>query len=382
MVKELERRKDGLLTKFIVRNFRGIEGEACLDLTSGQLNNDSMQVKEFEGVKISAASALIGSRPSKNTEIVDAFNAFLLDIIGYYRQGGNQQLLFNRKHEKTTSPTEFEVTFYLDGKEYRYGCYRTASVVLEEWLFEREYGKDAAHHEVCVFYRERDKFISDIKGESRNKLMSALKVTHPDQLSLCVLGKRSYNPYNFISHWFLDIAQLQYIPDKLSRWNTPSYTAMTLHRFPELKDFVLAVLRKYDGTISGLETIETKTEDGKPVYDIVLNYSTDPYEPDKCKEIPVSSSLSMVNEIITLAMQIELSHKMNLPILVKITHRNFDLAILKMLVNSYSNTVPARGGQLLFTLESDTSIKGGIVTPGLVYICSNEESDINFRKVE
>lgn len=378
MIREIHQLNEGYITNFIVINFRGIEGEARLNLMTEKLNNDKMLARELEDKKIAAASALVGPKFSKNTEIVDAFNALLLDVVGYFRQGGNQQLIFNRKHERNLKPTEFELTFYLNGKEYRYGVYRTASRVLEEWLFERDYGKDAAHNEVCIFYRDKGKFVSELKGEAYDALVSVLSRAHKDQLALTVIGRRNYNPYYFVFKWFLDIAQLQYIPDKMSRWNNPIFSAMALYNHPELKEFVLQILKGYDCCIVDLEPVKESTEDNsKSIYDIVLTYSSDSRDSGDYKKVRVSNSSAGVNEVIVLALQVNLTQRMNIPVMIKFTQNNYDLGVLRRIIGSLSD----RPGQLIFTLENDTSIKGGVISPGLVYNCDYDSKNVLFRRV-
>lgn len=51
-----------------------------------------------------------------------------------------------------TEPTEFEITFTIGGKVYRYGFVATKEVILEEWLFEKDLKPKSKEKE--LFYRD------------------------------------------------------------------------------------------------------------------------------------------------------------------------------------------------------------------------------------
>jgi AAA15 family ATPase/GTPase len=134
-----------MLVEFTVSNFRSIKGPATLSLvaarmTSGNSNLDADNVaKVDDDLGLLRSAVIYGANASGKSNVISAL-AFMRRFV---RTSANQKaddesiayqpfLLDTRTRN---SPSQFELLFLLNEKQYRYGFSVTADRVVSEWLY-------------------------------------------------------------------------------------------------------------------------------------------------------------------------------------------------------------------------------------------------------
>jgi len=147
-----------MLLQFRVKNYRSIGDEMVIDLTAGKgrEHGDSLIVEK--GVKVLPVISLYGNNASGKSTIINAMTSMFLNMAFSYVNGDRDYLRivpFLYNDQLKGAPTEVEIFFALNGKEYQYGYIATMNKIHEEWLYQRTLSvKDTKA--VLIFEREDD----------------------------------------------------------------------------------------------------------------------------------------------------------------------------------------------------------------------------------
>jgi AAA15 family ATPase/GTPase len=130
-----------MLIEFRVKNFRSFRDEAVLSLVaSADKTNEEGTVKPTGIVavpRLLSAAAIYGANAGGKSNLVQAVSAFknLVGNSATQRPGTLfriQPFRLDEKSQKT--PTEFEITFLLEGVRYQFGFRLLYKRILDEWL--------------------------------------------------------------------------------------------------------------------------------------------------------------------------------------------------------------------------------------------------------
>lgn len=130
-----------MLIEFRVKNFRSFRDDAVLSLVaSNDRTNEEGTVKPT-GIssvpRLLRAAAIYGANAGGKSNLVQAITAFsdIVETSATHKPGtlfGIQPFRLNE--ESKIEPTEFEITFLLEGVRYQFGLRLSSNRILDEWL--------------------------------------------------------------------------------------------------------------------------------------------------------------------------------------------------------------------------------------------------------
>jgi len=173
-----------MLLNFSVKNFLSIREEINLSmLTSSMKESFKIPKAAFtplsKVIDILPVAAIFGANASGKSNLLNAMGVLKEFVLTSLARENVQDKIpvepfaFSLKTEK--EPTEFEITFSIGGKVYRYGFEATKEVILEEWLFEKDLKPKS---------KEKELFFRDSEGISyHNTLFKVGKVIKEQNLA-------------------------------------------------------------------------------------------------------------------------------------------------------------------------------------------------------
>lgn len=138
-----------MLIEFIVSNFRSIKAEQRFSLAKAKFKElgetNAFTVEAANRFELLRSSAIYGANASGKSNILKAISAMKRIVTqsasGLQRGDAIPVVPFLLSEESALAPTEFEVTFLVDGVRYQYGFSATTSQIYDEWLFAYPHGR-------------------------------------------------------------------------------------------------------------------------------------------------------------------------------------------------------------------------------------------------
>ena len=133
-----------MLIEFSVKNYRSFKGRVILSLEATSLTSldkelDDNTVVEADNLRLLTSAAIYGANASGKSNLVRAMDFMRSFIITSSKDSQQGEKIatepFALNDDTINQPTEFEITFLAEGKQYRYGFEVTANRVEREWLF-------------------------------------------------------------------------------------------------------------------------------------------------------------------------------------------------------------------------------------------------------
>ena len=194
-----------MLVEFRVKNFKSLRDEQVLSLVAAKdksLQETNTMTSGNKGAPLLLKSAVIyGLNAGGKSNLIKAFQ-YMRDIVA---QAGPAMPLnklfavpsFQLNEKSKQLPTEFEVTFILEGVRYQYGFALTAQRITSEYLFVYKTAKPQQW-----FKRDHDKceFGPSLKGK-KNWWESALQ---PNRLLLSVAALNMSEQLQPVYTWLID----------------------------------------------------------------------------------------------------------------------------------------------------------------------------------
>lgn len=241
-----------MLIEFSVKNYKSIRDKQKLSLVAA--NGDELRTSntfdpESIGAETLLRSAVIyGPNASGKSNLLKALSAMQhIVVLSASLQAEKALALtpFLLDDESASAPTEFEVTFLVDGVRYQYGFTATNRQIMEEWLFaspqgrvqrwfSREWDVQSASHR----WEFGKSFVGEKKLWQKSTRDNALFLSTAIQLNSKALAP--------IYNWFSD--KLVIIPLDMS---TEVFTARSCKN-EIAKQIVLEFLQAADFDIAGL----------------------------------------------------------------------------------------------------------------------------------
>lgn len=255
-----------MLVEFSVENYRSIKEKQTLSMVASTeetlLASNSFPMPNSKKIRLLTSTAIYGPNASGKSNLVQAIQTFqriVLNSASRMQVGDRfpvQPFLFDTAYEQ--KPTGFEVIFIQDNIRYAYGISLDQKRVYEEWLL--AYPKGRA--KTC-FSRRYNPENPDLEPENHGYEWSfpSLKgekkriqqLVRPNSLFLSHAAQNNHPELTEIFSWFLADLKIINCENIFLR----VYTAQLCQTNPQLKNFILTILRQADFDIYD---IAVKTE--------------------------------------------------------------------------------------------------------------------------
>ena len=246
-----------MLVVFRLQNFRSYAAEKRLSMVAGtgtELLSNAMRAEGLASHTLLRSAAIYGANASGKSNLIQAFNFsknFVLRSPETRREGAEIPVLpFLLDLKLAKTPSEFEITFLLDGVRHQYGFIVSPERVSEEWLTVYPKGKaqewfrrvvDSSGHSEWSFSR------THMRGD---KIQLAER-TRENALFLSVAAQWNHPQIKTIYAWFRN--QIRVLPRQI---NAMGYTRKQLLKDDQFCDWTAGILRAADIGISGLSAKE------------------------------------------------------------------------------------------------------------------------------
>lgn len=232
-----------MLMEFTVGNFRSFKEPVTLSMLAAKLKARDPKVDENNTIAINDKITLLMAAPIYGANASGKSN--LIQAIGFMRQF----VLTSSKESQSGEPIKvvpfrldalsekepslFQVVFWLDGKQYRYGFEANQEKIVTEWLFSVPSTKEAA-----LFIREN----GEIKITTKFKEGKGLEPhTRTNALFLSVVAQFNGPLAQQILGWFRQMGLVSGLDDT-------AYQNFTVLQFTRgsLRDEIIRLIRKLD----------------------------------------------------------------------------------------------------------------------------------------
>ncbi len=242
-----------MLVEFRLRNFCSYAAEKKFSMVAAsgkELPGNTMTVEGFERHPLLRSAAIYGANASGKSNLVQAFS-FFQDFVLHSPESGfdgeeipAQPFLLDLKLRE--KPSEFEITFILDGVRHQYGFIVSRQRVFEEWLTVYPKGKaqEWFHREVGASTKSRWSFS---RTHMRGDKMQLADRTREDALFLSVAAQWNHPQIKGIYAWFQN--GIRVLPRQISAMPD---TRMQLLKDARFCDWTAGILRAADIGISGV----------------------------------------------------------------------------------------------------------------------------------
>ncbi len=128
-----------MLIDFRVQNYLSFRASQTLSLIAG--NNDDlpdnlMSLDNRRKLRLLRSAAVFGANASGKSNLISALYLMKTLVTETFKPGEPLPVTpFRLSQESRESPTEFEVTFAINGVVYQYGFSASSIQIFEEWLF-------------------------------------------------------------------------------------------------------------------------------------------------------------------------------------------------------------------------------------------------------
>lgn len=200
-----------MLVEFTPENFRSFKERMTLSLVRANLASRDKHVDAnnvFEspgGVELLTSAAVFGPNAGGKTNLVAAFRFMRSFVLNSSKETQAGEAIpveqFVLDSESPNMPSRFEVVFFHDDRQYRYGFEVDQSRVISEWLFHVPLERESR-----LFERDGDQFnISNVFKEGR-ELASK---TRSNALFISVVSQFNGEIANRVLSWFREAIVFQ-----------------------------------------------------------------------------------------------------------------------------------------------------------------------------
>ena len=193
-----------MLVQFKFNNFKCFKDEVTLNLVaSNYFKDEPTNIYSTENYSIVNSLAIYGANASGKTKLFQAYN-FMREIVLHSANNKNNRVWqddydpFRFNVDTIGKSSSFEVIFFIDGIQYRYGFEVDKETIIAEWLFRKK------TKEVKVLYRDEDG-IEYNKTYINHKIAENLKdarMIREDALFISILSLWNDPLSSNITKWF------------------------------------------------------------------------------------------------------------------------------------------------------------------------------------
>lgn len=248
-----------MLLEFRLGNFRSYAAEKRFSMVAGagkELPSNTMKIEGFERYPLLRSAAIYGANASGKSNLIQAFAFFRHFVLrsSESRQEGDKIPVhpFMLDPRLAKKPSDFEMTFLLDGVRHQYGFVVSQERVHEEWLTVYPKGKPQEW-----FHRTLDAAGKSNWSWSRTYLRGdksqLAERTRDNALFLSVAAQWNHLQIEPIYRWFRN--HLKVLPGKA---NAMSHTRSQLLGDSTFREWLTGVLTAADTGISRVLAKESK----------------------------------------------------------------------------------------------------------------------------
>lgn len=245
-----------MLLAFSIENFRSIRDLQTLSMAESRLDHhlEWSNLIEAGGRRLVKTAAIFGPNASGKSNVLRAMIWLRQFVLTSSKEGQAGEQIdaqpFRLSAAKEKAPCHFEIEFFLDGFEYRYGCDVTAKQVDSEWLFRKQPTAKPAK----LFTRVGREF--DVSSEFFKEGKGLEERTRENALFLSVCAQFAGPEATKIIGW---MQRFRWVSG-LSEAGFYAFTAQRLAE-PGYREKILELAQKADFNISSLRSeIEEITE--------------------------------------------------------------------------------------------------------------------------
>ena len=251
-----------MLIEFRAANFRSIREQQIFSLVASNADKElpscviERVLPGLSGIRFLKGAAIYGANASGKSNIINAIR-FLANFVrrsATKLEPGDATGTepFKLDHESISKPSEFEITFVIDGIRHMFGVSLTPQRVLEEYLI--SYPKGAPQRWYHRSYREADgryHWARPSTGFKNDK--SLQEKTRDNNLFLSVASQWNHPQLTRIFDWFRK--ELRFIQLSAGNLLHPGFTADLLGN-PDYRDRIIRLLGSADFGVMDVSTHE------------------------------------------------------------------------------------------------------------------------------
>lgn len=337
-------RGDFVLLQFRVKNYRSIGDEIVLDMKAfDRLGEHKYFLVNKNNVNILTAAALFGANASGKSNVLDALYNMRKNVILSASFDEKQSLFvtpFLFDEEKAKQPSEFEVHFAVDAKEYKYGFIISKEKIYEEWLYSRKLSKNKTKWKM-IFERREDKiYYSDLKKFQVLENYSDLIINNKKMLALSFFSGKNLpgiNEFIEVSYFFM---RHLFIDSHENAENTFVYEMY--YEDKDIKKGLVNFLREFDPCIEDIVIKKEEDRDGN------INYL--PYTIHNGKEytayIESDGTLKLINIFIYIKLALESGGVL---IVDELDCKLHPLIMRRIIYMFHNSDINKKGAQIIFS---------------------------------
>jgi hypothetical protein len=249
-----------MLIEMSVANFRSFNGAQTFSLVKGKGNelavSNAFAVESINGLELLRSAAIYGPNASGKSNFLLALQTMkrvVLESANNKQRGDRLPVSpFRLSAETRQAPSEFEVTFVVDGVRYQYGFSATTEQIHEEWLLAYPKGR-AQRWFTRVWMAEKKQFEWELGNNLTGEKQLWQKSTRDNALFLSTAVQLNSEQLQPVFDWFKSKLRLA----NVGGWG-PSFSAAMCES--EQKSKVMNFLNAADIHIDDI-MIETRPFD-------------------------------------------------------------------------------------------------------------------------
>ncbi|MEZ4888516.1 MAG: ATP-binding protein [Chitinophagales bacterium] len=201
-----------MLIRFVVSNFLSFAEETEFNMLTGSVRRKKDHEYHFGDLSLLKTAAIYGANGAGKSNLVKAIG-LLQKIVttGEWNYFTDIQT-FRLNPDYAEKPTSFEIEFVMEGKSYSYGLSLFQNVIVEEWLYLTNFGKE----DILVFNRTtnqdgitkievNDKYFQSAKDKLRIKLYEdELLLNDKPLIKQLAEAKQVFEEVEEVNNWFID----------------------------------------------------------------------------------------------------------------------------------------------------------------------------------
>ena len=204
-----------MLIEFSVENFRSFKKRQSLSMVKAKgtelEGSNSFEINAVNKIQLLRSSAIYGPNASGKSNFLAALQTMKETVVNsaLSQQRGDSLSIspFKLSRDTESKPSEFEVTFIVDGVRYQYGFSATSEKVYEEWLL--AYPKGRAQTWIGrVWDEESADYIWEPSNNLNGEKQLWQKSTRDNALFLSTAVQLNSKQLQPIYDWFKDVLKM------------------------------------------------------------------------------------------------------------------------------------------------------------------------------
>jgi uncharacterized protein len=245
-----------MLIEFHVGNFRSFKDLVNLNMTAAKLRARNKELDEnnifsINSTELLKSVAIYGANSSGKSNLIRAISFMRQFVLQSAKESQATDPIevdsFKLHTDTEHQPSYFEIIFFLNGKQYRYGFEADTQKIHSEWLYHVPQKRESN-----LFIRENDEFsLSSVFREGRRVVEENL--TRSNALFLSVVAQFNGPTSKSILEWFKNHLNV------ISGLADEEYRHFTLESMEKgrLKDDIISLIKRMDLGIADIKVAKT-----------------------------------------------------------------------------------------------------------------------------